>query len=68
MAMSSTRLSEILERLRSDRFPDLKADLVRQVAEVEERNVFDDDRRGALKELRNLIAIEIQAARVGDAE
>jgi hypothetical protein len=68
MAMSSTRLSEILERIRSDRFPDLKAALVKQVAEVEERNVFDDDRRSALKELRNLIAIEIQAARVGDAE
>jgi len=69
--VTGTRLHQILERLRAQEFSELRREFVHNVADVEERNVFDDDRSGAIKELRNLLAIEIQSARVkseGEAE
>jgi hypothetical protein len=57
-------LHQILERIRAESFPDLRKEFLSEVADVEERNVFDDDRSGAQRELRNLLAIEIQSARV----
>jgi hypothetical protein len=66
--LTTSRLHQILERLRAHEFPDLREEFVQQVAEIEERNVFDDDRTGAVKELRSLLAIEIQSARVNESE
>ena len=63
-----TRLHDILERIRSDSFPSLRAEFVKEVADIEERNVFDDDRTDALKELRSALTIEVEAARGEDSE
>ena len=60
----SVRIAEILERVRSKNAKDLDRDLVRQIAEIEERNLFDDDRTQAQKELRQLLAITLEAEKL----
>jgi len=64
----SIRLAEILERVRSKNAKDLDRDLVRQIAEIEERNVFDDDRTQAQKEIRHLLEITLEAEKLEGAE
>jgi hypothetical protein len=64
----SVRLAEILERVRSKDVKDLDRHLVRQIAEIEERNLFDDDRRQAQKEIRQLLDIILEAEKLEDVE
>ena len=59
---TSGRLHQILERLRVGKYGALRPEFVSQVADIEERNVFDDDRSQAQRELRQLIDIEIVSA------
>jgi hypothetical protein len=61
-----SRLHRILEGIRERDHSDLRREFVAQVAEVEERNVFDDDRKEALKELRQLVQMEVQSERLGE--
>jgi hypothetical protein len=63
----SVRLAEILERVRRKEASDIDSDLVRQIAEVEERNLFDDDRAQAQKEIRQLLDIALAAEEVEGA-
>ncbi len=66
---SDSRLAKILERLRrASHSKQLKSEFVAAIAEIEDRNVFDDDRGSALKELRQLIAIETDSAAEEPAE
>jgi hypothetical protein len=60
----SIRLAEILERVRTKNAKDLDRDLVRQIAEIEERNVFDDDRTQAQKEIRQLLEMTLEAEKL----
>lgn len=62
----ATRLHQILERIRAKEFPDLRKGFVAQIADIQERNVFDDQRAGAKKELRSLLEIEIQSGKMDD--
>jgi hypothetical protein len=64
----SVRLAEILERVRSKDAKDLDRDLVKQIAEIEERNLFDDDRTQAQKEIRQLLEIALAAEKLEGAE
>jgi hypothetical protein len=64
----SVRIAEILERVRSKDVKDLDRDLVRQIAEIEERNLFDDDRTQAQKEIRQLLNITLEAEGVKEVE
>jgi hypothetical protein len=61
---ATDRLNRILEDLRQSNFSDLDKNFVAQVADVENRNVFDDSRVEARKELRQLIAIQLQSERL----
>lgn len=60
----SVRLAEILERVRKKVGKELDRDMVRQIAEIEERNLFDDDRRQAQKELRHVLDIALESERL----
>jgi hypothetical protein len=64
----SVRLAEILERVRSKDAKDLDRELVKQIAEIEERNLFDDDRTQAQKEIRQLLEIALAAEKLEGAE
>ena len=52
----SQRLCEILERNRETHSPELPAELVATLAEIEERDQFDDDRQRAKSDIREVIA------------
>jgi hypothetical protein len=64
----SVRLAEILERVRSKGAKDLDRELVMQIAEIEERNLFDDDRTQAQREIRQLIEITLETEKLEGAE
>jgi len=64
--MSDGRLIKVLNRRREELAPDVPADLIRQIAAVEERNQYDDDRRKVLTELRGLF--DVATAEVLDEE
>jgi hypothetical protein len=53
------RLKEILERNRQRVAPDFPAELLDEIADIEEQNQFDDDRKKARQNLR--IAIDTAA-------
>jgi hypothetical protein len=52
--MSDSRLLKVLNRRRADLAPDVSAELISEIAAIEERNQYDDERRKVLKELRDL--------------
>jgi hypothetical protein len=52
--MIDGRLLAILTRHKERLAPDLPIELLAEIAEIEERNQYDDDRRGVLNELRKL--------------
>jgi len=64
----SIRLAKILERVRSKNAKDLDHDLVKQIAEIEERNVFDDDRAQAQREIRQLLEMTLETEKLEGAE
>ncbi len=64
--MSDGRLMNVLNRRREELAPDVPADLISQIAAVEERNQYDDDRRKVLTELRELF--DAATAEVLDGE
>jgi len=64
--MSDGRLIKVLNRRREELAPDVPADLISQIAAVEERNQYDDDRRKVLTELRGLF--DVATAEVLDEE
>ena len=53
--MTEGRLIAVLARHKDDLAPDVPIELLREIAEIEERNQYDDDRRGVLRELRSLV-------------
>jgi hypothetical protein len=59
----ATRLQRVLERTRKKFAPELSSEFVASVAELEERNQFDDDRVPARSELRRLVEIELEEQR-----
>ena len=63
---STSRLHRILEQIRALNHEQLRAEFVEQIADLEERNVFDDDRSNALKEIRQFVAIEVQSEKVSE--
>lgn len=54
-----SRYQEILEHLRSEHYPQLSADLVARLGEIEDRNQFSPDPNPARNELRRLVAMEV---------
>lgn len=52
--MTDGRLLAVLTRHKENLAPDLPIELLAEIAEIEERNQYDDDRRGVLNELRKL--------------
>jgi len=64
--MSDGRLIKVLNRRREELAPDVPADLISQIAAVEERNQYDDDRRKVLTELR--VLFDVATAEVLDEE
>ena len=62
------RLTQILERNRARTAPDLPSDLLAEMAEIEEQNQFDDDRRDARQALREAVANALRKADIGATE
>ncbi len=60
--MTDDRLHTVLERCRQRLHPDLSADLVREIADVQIRYQFRDpaDRKDPLKDLQQLLDEEMQ--------
>lgn len=52
--MSESRLWRVLVRNREAIAPDVPNDVLREIAEIEERNQYDDDRRKVLVEVRQV--------------
>ena len=64
--MSEERLSRILEHCRQEHRPELGAELVAGTAEIQIRHQFSgEDRTRALKDLRELLEIEVQRHGLG---
>jgi hypothetical protein len=63
----AARLREILERNRKKIAPDLPRDLLTEIAEIEEQNQFDDDRKNARQNLREAVGHAAKAIRLGEA-
>jgi hypothetical protein len=57
--MSIQRLERILERCRDQRQPALSAGLVREAAQIQDRNQFSDNRIAAQREMRELLKMEM---------
>src|SRR4051812_31039282 len=51
----AARLREILERNRQKIAPDLPRDLLVEIADIEEQNQFDDDRKKARQNVRDAV-------------
>jgi hypothetical protein len=60
-------LAEILLRNQERLAPDVSPDFLRAIAEIQERNQFDDDRAPARREMRSQVemCVEAQHARDG---
>lgn len=64
--MSEERLTRILEKCRAQTQPDVSADLVARTAEIQIRSQFSGgDRSRPLKELRELLEVEMQRQGLG---
>jgi len=61
--MSDSRLLKVLKRHRDELAPALSDEVLAEIAEIEERYQFDDDRRGAQKSLRDIFHGIADAAR-----
>lgn len=59
-----SRYQEILERLRAQHYPQLSADLVARLGEIEDRNQFSPDPAPARNELRRLVDMEVKRQEV----
>jgi len=55
------RFADVLERNRVKLATHLSPDFIADIAAIEERNQFDDDRTSARKELREVLKNETQA-------
>jgi hypothetical protein len=64
----SARLSEILERNRADVAPDFPQELLAEIAQIEEQNQFDDDRRPAKQRIREAVANAMRTAELAAGE
>jgi hypothetical protein len=60
VSRAEARLERVLEKIRSDAVPDLRAELVASVADIAVRNQFDDNRAAARLELRKLLELEFE--------
>jgi hypothetical protein len=61
---SAIRLLEILERNRQKVAPELPSDLLKEIAEIEEDNQFDDDRKKARQNLREAVSNAARSIRL----
>lgn len=64
----AARLTEILERNRRQIAPDLPADLLLEIAEIEEQNQFDDDRKKARQNLREAVSGVARSVRLEEVK
>jgi hypothetical protein len=62
----ATRLLAILERSRTEVAPGLPPHLLAEIAEIEEHNRFDDDRKTARQQIRTAVSDAVNA--IGHAE
>ena len=60
--MEESRLLRALLKHRDEIAPSLSEDVLREIADIEERNQFDDDRRAPQKALREIFGEVAQAA------
>ena len=63
----AANLLGILERHRGDDAPDVPADLLAAVADIEQQNQFDDDRRKAQKAIREIVGHHAQGLALKEA-
>jgi hypothetical protein len=63
----SVRLTPILQRHREALAPDLSAEFVREVAEIEESFQFENNREEAKRRIRQALAIEVQQRLLAEA-